>query len=83
MGGNLDFYHDDTNRVQAGSTLDGDHWYRWQGVISADNGDQIYPQFMTRNRVHNYDHYDDPFWSDAYTSSYRYYGFYAKLHSYT
>ena len=83
VGGNLDFYRDDTHRVQAISTLDGDRWYRWQGVISVPSSNKIFPRFETRSRAHNYDHHGDHFWSDAYTGSYCVYDFYAKLYEYS
>ncbi len=83
VGGNLDFYRDDSNRLQAIDTLDGDRWYRWQGVISASSGDKIFPRFDTRSRAENYDHYGDHFWSDAYSDSHCVYGFYAKLYEYS
>lgn len=52
-------------------------------MIPVDNGVKVYPKFMTRNREENYDHYDDPFWSDAYSSGYGYTGFHAQLYSYS
>ncbi len=54
VGGNLDFYRDDNHRLEALNTLDGDRWYRWQGVISVGSGNKIFPRFETRSRAENY-----------------------------
>ncbi len=83
VGGNLDFYRDDTNWLEAIDTPEGDKWYRWQGVISVSSGNKIFPKFDTRSRAENYDHYGDHFWSDAYSSDYCVYGFHADLYEYS